>query len=259
MSVKRLFMALGLTLSVTLAPAFAAGLPVIDATNLTENLMLRILSMQQWLEDNGHQIDQLQKLNDSLALDGERFALDKTNSLMPHRQSWTLPHELNERSLVLVNAAGDLWNEFGSLNGYLSAFLKADAWQQCFNGSHCDFTEYLKNIDSATIAQAHRAVVNARDMQRKLKEDAAVIKRMLDEGSSSAGHGDTLDTLSRITAVASGSLIDLNNQMVQLNALFANVMASKSNATLARQTARRHFYTEAEVPEFAPFDLERRR
>ena len=102
-------------------------------------------------------------------------------------------------------------------------------------------------------------MVNARDMQRKLKEDAAVIRRMLDEGSSSAGHGDTLDTLSRITAVASGSLIDLNNQMVQLNALFANVMASKSNATLARQTARRHFYTEAEVPEFAPFDLERRR
>ena len=43
---------LAMLLTIGLCFKSQAGMPVIDAANLSENLMLRIMSIQQWLEDN---------------------------------------------------------------------------------------------------------------------------------------------------------------------------------------------------------------
>lgn len=235
-----------------------AGMPVIDAANLSENLMLRIMSIQQWLEDNTHQIDQLDKLKENLNLDEDRFALDKKNSLMPNLNLWQETSKLSDRTLSLVSASSDLWGEMGDLASYVASFQKSQAWQKCFTekGSVCGFAEYLAGIDENVIDTARVAMQNAEAMQYKIKNDVRLIKSMMEKAQDSEGLGDTLDALSRISTMTQGSLSDLNGQFTQLISLLGTTMAKESQQKLVINERKKAFFDEkAPYQEDFHFDL----
>ncbi len=235
----------------------SAGLPVIDGSNLAENLTMRILSMQQWLEDNNTQINQLTNIKNNYSLNQDRFSLAKKNASMPNLTLWDDTKSVTERTLTLVSAAADLWSEAGSLSSYLSSFQKSSAWATCFSSGRCDFASYLKTLDNNAIATSRTAMQNADAMQSKMKQDADFIKSMMNKSQSSEGIGDTLDNLAKINAMTLNSIMDLNTQVNQLITLLGTKMARTSNDNLQKAERQEASYKD-EVPyqQSFSFDLQ---
>lgn len=247
MDVKK---SLGVLLALfSLVSGQACGFTVFDPTNLAENITMRILSLQQWSEDNQTQISQLSKLQ-------SQYDLDKKNFEMPNLNQWSKINTVNEDTLTLVSAAGDLWTEFGDLNRYLASFKKAEAWESCFKSERCTFNTLLRELDSSAIGSAAVAVQNAAAMQYKLKRQAQELTYLIKQAEQSGGQASTLDTLSKINASTSMSLMDLNTQISSLLELFSHQVMQTANERVANSKAGESFYSGAANPTFTHFDID---
>lgn len=196
----------------TLTCAYAGGLPVIDAALIQETLTQRTLTMQQWAQENETRLQQLYQL-------GATHNLLQDQTLMPYQDSWQSFQNMHEQSLALVHATQALWREYGSIQNYYTAYLKAEAWEMCISTGNCDFNQALQNLDQFKLQQANQAATSAEKVNQQLDSYVTQLQQLSFEAQNSQSIASTLDTLTKITSNVDSLLITLNSQIATLSAL----------------------------------------
>ncbi len=250
--------ALALTLVLFSMSLWASGFPVFDAAALTENMLHRILYLDQWARDNLAQADQLSSLNVGNNIAQGSHELMAQNYAMDLKASWAHITALQEDSLGLLHATQSTWEEFGSVGQYLAAFYKAEAWERCFEGtSPCTFGTVVKKLDNEAIDQALSAYQHAQAMSQKLERQVQALQNLSAESQSSHSAAGTLDALSKINGAVASSLVDLNSQLAVITKLHSHQLArttskERSNAAHSEALLRYSPQPTSKLPTFLP-------
>lgn len=228
--------ALAVTMMAVAARPALGAVPVVDGSLISENVVQRVLAIEQWAHDNLRQLEQLTSLDKgNEILDGTQILMAQ-NYAMDNKASWQEVQALQEESLTLLHAAKSMWEEFGSAQKYYAAFHKAQAWDKCMQGTHCSFSRALEEMDDAAISQSLQAYQNAEDMNFKLQGQIERLQQLNAESENTASEAATLDALSKINGHVASSMVDLNNQIAQLTKLQSHHMAKESNEALAHDS-----------------------
>lgn len=251
-----------LVLSLNLSPGFcrnahAAVMAVIDNTLVGENVVQRVLAIEQWAHDNMRQLEQLNSLDQGNVILDDTQQLMVKNYAMDSKGSWQQVQALQEESLTLLHAAKSMWEEFGSAQHYYASFHKAQAWDKCMQGQHCTFARALEEMDNQAISQSMQAYQNAEEMNTKLQGQIELLQELNQESENSESQAGTLDALSKINGHVASSMVDLNNQMAQLTKLQSHHMAQESNEALAHDSYVQAItsFTDIGNPQPLPYQL----
>lgn len=215
-----------------LSPAQASGIPVFDAAALGENMLQRLVFLEQWARDNIAQSDQLQSINTGNVTLDETQQLMEQNYAMINKATWSNIADLQERSLTLIQAARAAWAEFGSAQQYYASFQTAQAWEQCFNSGNCNFGRIVPQLENSSIAQARQAYQYAEQVNQKLSSQVARLQNIIRESENSDSQAGTIDALAKINGTVASSLVDLNSQISLMTKLQSHQLASESNRRL---------------------------
>lgn len=212
----------------------ASALAVFDSANYHENMLHRVLDIEQWARSNINQLDQIARLNTgNVTLDETQLLMEK-NYAMDYKSTWQEINAMQEQSLALLYASKAAWDEFGSSQRYYASFLKAQAWTDCLQGnSRCTFATTLNKLEDSTIAQAMQAYQNAEHMNSKLEEQITKLRALNHESEQSQSEAGTIDALAKINGAVASSMVDLNTQVSQLTKLQSHAMAKESSRELA--------------------------
>lgn len=220
----------------TAATPAHAMITVVDPSLIRENVMQRVLAIEQWARDNINQLEQITRLDTSnVILDGTQQLMTQ-NYAMDFKESWQQVKHLQKESLTLLHAAKSMWEEFGSSQHYYAAFHKAQAWENCMHQKHCTFATALNELHDKSITQAMQAFHNAEDMNAKLQAQIEQLQQLNIESQESTSAAGTLDAMSKINGHVASSMVDLNNQIAQLTKLQSHEMAQKNNEALAQDS-----------------------
>lgn len=236
-------------------PAFAIA--VFDAAALSENILHRVLYLDQWARDNLTQANQLSSLNLGNDIIQGTQDLMSQNYAMDFKETWEQITSLQEDTLVLLHASKSAWEEFGSLGQYLASFYKADAWEKCLADGNCDFQEVVQKLDDEAIVQALNAYRHADEMNVKLASQVQELQKLGRESQNSQSAAGTLDALSKINGAVADSLVDLNSQVALLTKLQSQALAqekSKDRSRAARDEILLRYdgRYQGKVPAFLP-------
>lgn len=235
---KMAFIGVLLTGMIGLTPVTPAHaiITVVDPSLIRENVMQRVLSIEQWARDNLNQLEQITRLDTGNEILNSTQQLMTQNYAMDFKESWQQVKHLQEESLTLLHAAKAMWEEFGSSQQYYAAFHKAKAWEKCMQHKHCTFATALNELHDKSISQAIQAYHNAEDMNAKLQTQIEQLQQLNIESQESTSAAGTLDAMSKINGHVASSMVDLNNQIAQLTKLQSHEMAQQNNEALAHDS-----------------------
>lgn len=210
-----------------------ANLPVIDGASLAESITQKIIAIEQWARDNINQAKQIEELFEGNNILTDTQKLMDENFAMQFKHSWSQVSDLQNQSLALLYASKAVWEEFGNAQHYYASFQKAQAWEHCLHGRHCDLAKTMKNLDESSISQSMQAYKNAEAMNRKLSEQITALQSLVSESQNNKSQAGTLDALSKINGAVASSMIDLNGQLAVITKLQSHAQAKQSNEQLA--------------------------
>ncbi len=246
---NKLYAAAVLMFSFLGVPALASGLPVFDASNLTEMVVQKIATIEQWGIDNQKQIEQLQQLQ-------RANDLTAVNSALNQQSSWSTVSSVFDSSLTQLYAVQSLWQEYEKAASFFSSMKTTDAWLYCLKqNSSCSFDRYFKLIDENVITASQGAAQNAQQQLQNLQRKTELLKSLKSEAVKVEGHADLLDNLSKINAETASSLIELNAQSAQLIELISRDQLNEAATRQAQQARQEAFADKGDYPGESHVDL----
>lgn len=194
--------------------------------------------LREWSAQNKARTDEL------VSMMKVSQAVAKTNLQRPQAETWRDVERLNVDSLALLGASKSMWEEYGSLNNYLSSFQKAQSWRNCMQqGSSCDHRKMLEKMDEQSIDFAARASQSAEIMTERLNEQIQNLRDLQGEARTSDGVNASLDALSKVNSTTATSLVNLSNQINNLLKLTAHEQAAAHNRTLAEEEGSKKIFS----------------
>ena len=222
--------ALATAVLLSTAPA-QAGIPVIDGTNLSQNIMTALESVAQTLKQIEQYSTQLQQYENQLQ-----------NTVAPAAYIW----DQAQSTITNLQRATDTLNyyktQLGSLDNYLAKFQDVSYYRasSCFQRAGCTADQRAAlDANSVTTSQAlkkaHDAMFQGIDQQQSnLNNDAAQLQRLQSQAQGATG---------QMAAIGFANQLASNqaNQLLQIRALLIaqqNAMATRANADADKEAQR---------------------
>lgn len=237
MKMKMTVVALALALAVTgSGPSLAAGIPVVDVANLTQNVANTIEAVAQTAK-------QIQEYQTQL----QQYANMLQNTTAPASQIWDNATRTMANLRSAIDTLAYYKARLGSLTAYMDKFGNFDdyAGSPCFDGSGgCTATERarleaIRSLGYESQERANRASLEAIDLQQvAIEDDARQLQRLQ---SAATGANGQLQAIGYANQLASQQA----NQLLQIRGLLIaqqNLLATRRQAQLdeeARGRARR--------------------
>lgn len=203
-----------------------AGIPVIDSSNLTQNVMTALQTAQQYAQ-------QIQQYQTQL----QQYETQIKNSVAPAAYLWDAANSTITKITSLVNQVNNLHSS--QLDSYLSNFQNASFYSSspCFKATGCSGTTYNQMVQnglsaSATTKQANDQLLKTLDQQQsQLQTDAANLSSMQNNATTAVGQMSAIQSANQLASAT-------NNNLLQLRALILaqqQAAAAKSAADLDKQ------------------------
>lgn len=222
--------ALATAVLLSTAPA-QAGIPVIDGTNLSQNIMTAIESVAQTLKQIEQYSTQLQQYENQLQ-----------NTVAPAAYIW----DQAQTTINNLQRATDTLNyyktQLGSLDNYLAKFQDVSYYRasSCFQRSGCTADQRAAlDANAVTTSQAlkkaHDAMFQGIDQQQSnLSNDSAQLQRLQAQAQGATG---------QMAAIGFANQLASNqaNQLLQIRALLIaqqNALATRANADADKEAQR---------------------
>lgn len=222
--------ALATAVLLSTAPA-QAGIPVIDGTNLSQNIMTALESVAQTLKQIEQYSTQLQQYENQLQ-----------NTVAPAAYIW----DQAQNTITNLQRATDTLNyyktQLGSLDNYLAKFQDVSYYRasSCFQRAGCTADQRAAlDANSVTTSQAlkkaHDAMFQGIDQQQSnLNNDAAQLQRLQAQAQGATG---------QMAAIGFANQLASNqaNQLLQIRALLIaqqNALATRANADADKEAQR---------------------
>ena len=220
---------------VLLSPSsiLAAGIPVFDASNMTQNTVAALESVSQTLKQIEQYTLQLQQYEDQIK-----------NSLAPSAYVWAQAQRTMNKLLELQDQLNFYSQQSGSLDNYLKKFGNVNYYRDSpyfGSGSATDAQRqaFLESDELGLNAQKYANDNVARTLEQQqaaLKEDATNLENLQRSAQTAQGRLEAIQYANQFASLQA-------NQMLQLRALLMaqqaaeNAKAQTDAAKEARQRA----------------------
>lgn len=231
---KKLVFSSALAVAIVLSSVPAlAGIPVIDGSNLSQNIVTALETVAQYEQQIQQYTTQLQQYENML-----------TNTAALPQQTWSQVQGTINGLTQAMQGLQNMTNGAGSIQAYLDKFGNTNTYasQPCFNGSICTQAQ-LAAIQSANAtgnagvkAAADSELEALQQQQASLSMDAANVQQLQSSAGSADGQKAALDAANQLAAAQA-------NQLVQIRALLVAQQTTQAaaqeqaNALDAQETA----------------------
>lgn len=210
-------------------PAYSksAGIPVFDASNMTQNTVAALESVSQTLKQIEQYTLQLQQYEDQIK-----------NSLAPSAYVWAQAQRTMNKLLELQDQLNYYGQQSGSLDSYLKKFGNVNYYRDSpyfgsGNVTDAQRQAFLESDELGLNAQKHandNVTRTLEQQQAALKEDAANLENLQRSAQTAQGRLEAIQYANQFASLQA-------NQMLQIRALLMAQQAAE-NAKAQTDTAR---------------------
>lgn len=231
---RKLITILSLGLCILPGPAWGAGIPVIDATNLSQTTISALEAVNQTVKQIEQYMLQLQQYEDQLR-----------NAVAPAAYIWSQAQKTMNKVLALQNQMESYTKLAGNLDSYLLKFGNPNYYRSSpyFAAPSSDPATRERQLQEVMQAEewgmeaqkeTNDNVVRTLEQQHKaLAEDASTLERLQTSAQSAQGRMEAIQYTNQLLAQQSSQLLQLRG------ALMAKMAAeSAREQTIAAREAR---------------------
>ena len=199
-SAAKTALVLALTFGGASMPAHA-GIPVIDGTNLAQNIMTAIESVAQTLKQIEQYRTQLQQYENMLQ-----------NTAAPAAYIWDQAQSTINGLMNAVDTLSYYERQLGSLDGYLDKFQDVNYYKSspCFTSAGCSAAEWnamkqVQQLASQSQKKANDALFRGLEKQQdNLQSDASTLQRLQSAAQGATGQMQAIGYANQLGEQASG-------------------------------------------------------
>jgi P-type conjugative transfer protein TrbJ len=198
-------------------PVNAGGIPVIDGTNLTQNMMTALESVAQTIKQVEEYRTQLQQYSDQIQ-----------NTIAPTTYVWDQAQSTINGLMSAVDTLNYYKNQVGSLDSYLGKFQDVSYYRgsPCFSSVGCSDAERAvmqqnRIIASQSQKKANDALFHGLDLQQDaLKADARRLEQLQSAAQSATGRMEAIQYANQLASQQSNQLLQIRGLLIaQQNAM----------------------------------------
>ncbi|KGK67405.1 P-type conjugative transfer protein TrbJ [Xanthomonas euvesicatoria] len=200
-----------------------AGMPVIDGTNLSQNIMTAIESVAQTLKQIEQYSTQLQQYQNQLQ-----------NTMAPAAYIWDQAQSTINGLMNATNTLNYYKNQLGSLDSYIGKFQDVNYYKgsPCFSATGCSAAEWtaMKNVQqlaSESQKKANDALFKGLDKQQdNLTADAATLQRLQSSAQGATGQMQAIGYANQLASQQANQLLQIRGLLIaQQNAVATKMQA----------------------------------
>lgn len=200
-----------------------AGIPVIDGTNLSQNIMTAIESVAQTLKQIEQYSTQLQQYQNQLQ-----------NTMAPAVYIWDQAQSTINGLMNATNTLNYYKNQLGSLDSYIGKFQDVNYYKgsPCFSATDCSAAEWtaMKNVQqlaSESQKKANDALFKGLDKQQdNLTADAATLQRLQSSAQGATGQMQAIGYANQLASQQANQLLQIRGLLIaQQNAVATKMQA----------------------------------
>jgi P-type conjugative transfer protein TrbJ len=220
--------------SITATAPVQAGIPVIDGSNLTQNVMSALEAVAQTAKQIQQYQTQLQQYENMLQ-----------NTMVPTAYIWDQAQSTINSLMNSVDTLNYYKNQLGSLDSYLSKFQDVAYYRSssCYNGTG-DCTDAEKaameeNLRLASESQkkANDALFRALDKQQdSLKDDALQLEQLQSAAQGANGQLQAIGFANQLASQQANQLLQMRGLLIAQQNAAAAQAASEQDQTARDQT-----------------------
>ena len=223
---------LALALSGIVRPAHSTGWPVLDISNLAQNVVTA-------MENVAHTVKQVQQYQTQL----QQYQNMLQNTLTPSTQLW----DQSMRTMNDLRGAIDTLNYYksnlGSIDAYLSKFKDTAGYRnsRCFSYNGCTPAEWAamkasQDMGSESQKRATDALFKGLDQQQaSLEADARQLERLQSAASGANGQLQAIGFANQLASQQSNQLLHIRGLLIAQQ----NVVATRYQALADREALER--------------------
>lgn len=220
-----------------------AGIPVIDGTNLTQNIMTAIESVAQTLKQIEQYRTQLQQYENMLQ-----------NTAAPAAYIWDQAQATINGLMNAVNTLDYYKNQLGSLDSYLGKFQDVNYYKSspCFSAQGCSAAEWaamksVQQLASESQKKANDALFRGLEKQQSnLQNDASTLQRLQSAAQGATGQMQAIGYANQLASQQANQLLQIRGLMIaQQNAMATRMQAEADRE--AQQAAAHATSTESRI------------
>ena len=208
-----------------------AGIPVIDGTNLAQNIMTALESVAQTLKQIEQYQTQLQQYENQLQ-----------NSLAPSAFIWDQAQQTISNLQNATNTLNYYKNQLGSLDAYVGKFQDVNYYRSasCFQRTGCTADQRAaldanQATASEALKRAHDAMFKGIDQQQtNLSSDATQLQRLQSQAQGATGQMQAIGYANQLAS-------NQANQLLQIRALLVaqqNALATRAQVDADKEAQR---------------------
>lgn len=205
-----------------------AGIPVIDAANVSQSMITALESVSQTLTQIEQYATQVQEYQTQM----DQYELQMKNSLAPAASIWAAAQSTADKLMAAQQTLAYLENQLGGLDGYLDKFQNANYYRNspCFTPQGCSESEMAAMRHGIALSNEIQKKTNddawhtIREQQKAFQSDSKQIEQLQHAADGAEGH---------LQAIGSGNQIASNqsHQLLQIRGL----MLAREAADAARR------------------------
>jgi P-type conjugative transfer protein TrbJ len=200
--------------------SLGTGIPVIDASNLTQNTMTALKQVAAYAQ----QVQQYQ-------LQLQQYANMVKNTVAPVAQVWQQAQQI----MNSVMGTANMFQNGSALQGYLNQFQNVNYWLSASPNAYT-----YQTAGSVAQKQANDALVKGIvEQQAQIRADAATLQQLQSQASTADGQMKALMAANQLAALQQEQLLQIRALLVQEQQALA-----ARNQTLANDEAMREAATE---------------
>lgn len=198
-------------------PAYAFGLPVIDASNLSQNIVTAT-------ENVAHTLKQIQQYQTQL----QQYENMLQNTTAPSQQIWDSATATMNQLRGSIDTLNAYKHSLGSIDAYLGKFKDLADYRNspCYSYSGCTQAQWAAMSDSERLGsesqkKANDALFKGLDRQLEaLETDASQLQRLQTAATGATGQLEAIGYASQLASHQSNQLLQIRGLLIaQQNAI----------------------------------------
>jgi P-type conjugative transfer protein TrbJ len=221
---KRILVIVALVLVTTLPlTSPGTGIPVIDASNLTQNVVTALKQVSAYAQ----QVQQYQ-------LQLQQYANQLKNTVAPVAQVW----QAAQSTMGTVMGTINMFQGGSQLQGYLSQFQNVNYWLSASPNSYT-----YQTAGSIAKKQANDALVRGIVAQQaQIRQDAATLQQLQSQASTADGQMKALYAANQLAALQQEQLLQIRAMLLQEQQALVARGQTLANDEAMREAATKKFF-----------------
>ncbi|MGE5470552.1 MAG: P-type conjugative transfer protein TrbJ [Bacteroidota bacterium] len=220
-----------------------AGIPVIDGTNLSQNIMTAIESVAQTLKQIEQYRTQLQQYENMLQ-----------NTAAPAAYIWDQAQSTINGLMNATNTLNYYKQQLGSLDSYLGKFQDVSYYKSspCFTSAGCSAAEWAamkqgQQLASQSQKKANDALFKGLELQQQnIQSDAATLQRLQSAAQGATGQMQAIGYANQLASQQANQILQIRGLLIaQQNAVATKMQADADREAL--QAAAHATSTESRI------------